>query len=701
MGRKKKKEKNSEATKPILDLARETKKGIWAVFFSGLAIVIILSFWHQAGVFGEYVYSSFNYLFGWGYIVLPLIFILIAFEFLRSERQYLYFTTLFGASIFFVSLLALFELFWNQNKPGGVIGLGVALALKSAFGFWASLILLFAFMVISILVILNLPLKIRPKSKEEPQNLQEVKVNIPQSMNGTQAISAVKVAEKIMPQTRKEANQEEEFRPLKFVTQDYKPLPLELLEREETRPGAGDIKASANIIKRTLENFSISVEMGEVNVGPTVTQYTLKPAQGMKLAKIVALQNDLSLALAAHPLRIEAPIPGKALVGIEVPNRSIALVRLGNLIGSEEFLKSSKSLSMVLGRDVSGEAVFGDLGKMPHLLIAGATGSGKSVCLHNLVTSLVWRNSPTQLKFIFIDPKRVELSHYNKIPHLLTPVIHDGKRAVNALKWAVKEMEKRYELLSSQGVRDIAGFNDKILKNKNAEEKPLPYIVIMIDELADLMAAHSREVEAMIIRIAQMARAIGIHLIVSTQRPSVEVITGLIKANITTRVAFQVASQVDSRTILDMSGAEKLLGSGDMLFLSGDASKPKRIQAAFITEKEVNRVSDYLKKLNIAEQADDAEEDGLDLDRPKEAAASSIDFDLDTSDGVSEDELYEEAKEIVFEAKKASASLLQRRLRVGYARAARLLDILEARGIVGPGDGAKPREVYAPEDSNS
>ncbi|MEK9170809.1 MAG: DNA translocase FtsK, partial [Patescibacteria group bacterium] len=480
--------------------------------------------------------------------------------------------------------------------------------------------------------------------------------------------------------------EEDEFKMPKFIGGTYNLPAVELLERIESRPVSGDIKANANIIKRTLQHFGIEVEMGEVNVGPTVTQYTLRPAQGVKLSKIVTLHNDLALALAAHPLRIEAPIPGKALVGIEVPNKSIALVRLGSLLGSENFKKLSP-LSFAIGRDVSGNPIFADLSKMPHLLIAGATGAGKSVCIHSIITSLIWRNGPSQLKFILIDPKRVELAYYGGLPHLLTPVINDGKKSINALRWAVKEMERRYEVLSGYGVRDIVGFNNQVIKNRELESF-MPYLVIVIDELADLMAAYGREVEGTIVRIAQMARAVGIHLIVSTQRPSVEVLTGLIKANITARIALQVPSQVDSRTILDMAGAEKLLGNGDMLYMSNDSSKPRRIQGVFISEKEIKKIADYIAEKNPLSTAENEE---------LSIAENNLQPESGSSDEFSEsidDELFEEAKEIIFQAKKASASLLQRRLRIGYARAARLLDILEEKDFIGPGDGAKPREVY-------
>ena len=462
-----------------------------------------------------------------------------------------------------------------------------------------------------------------------------------------------------------------------------------MLKGDSDIPKAGDVAASAAVIRKTLSNFGIDVEMGEINVGPTVTQYTLRPAVGVKLSKITSLNSDLALSLASHPIRIEAPIPGKSLVGIEVPNHKAALVGLKNLLEADQFKDAPYFLPLALGRDVAGYPIFGPLEKMPHLLIAGATGSGKSVAINSIILSLLYKHSPDLLKFIMIDPKRVELTPYNDIPHLITPVIVDNKKSINALRWLVKEMERRYEVISHSRTRDIFSYNSKQISKK---QTLMPFIVLIIDELADLMAAYGRDLEGSIVRLAQMSRAVGIHLIVSTQRPSVEVITGLIKANITSRVAFQVASQVDSRTILDMAGAEKLLGSGDMLYLAGDTGKPRRLQGPFVSEKEVKGVVKFLK-----DQEYEREEEKIG-ETLEESLAQSIESgptiggsggDLSEDDDV----LFNEAKETVIQAKKASASLLQRRLRIGYARAARLLDILEEKGIVGPADGAKPREV--------
>ncbi len=692
--RKKAKKAVYDYTKnPLFDLEAQTKKAILAILFFGFAIIVILSIWHKAGPFGEMIFGGFHYLFGWGYFVLPVVFLMMAFEFLKSRRKHIFFATIFGAILLFVSTLGTLELLFPNKDNAGMVGYITALSLGKVFGFWASLVLLFAFVLISLVMVLNIPLRIgRDEEDEDEEENEEEEEENEEEVAEPIVNQAIKEGKQTVPAktVSKIEKEEDEFKIPRFVGGAYKAPIIDLLESVESRPMSGDIKANANIIKRTLQHFGIDVEMGEVNVGPTVTQYTLRPAQGVKLSKIVALQNDLALALAMHPLRIEAPIPGKALVGIEVPNKAIALVRLGSLLTSDNF-KKLDLLNFALGRDVSGAPIFADLAKMPHLLIAGATGSGKSVCMHIIIASLIWRNGPSQLKLILIDPKRVELAYYRDLPHLLTPVISDGKKSINALRWAVKEMERRYEMLSEYKVRDIVGFNGQIIKN-NEMELFMPYLVIIIDELADLMAAFGREVEGTVIRIAQMARAVGIHLIISTQRPSVEVLTGLIKANITSRIALQMPSQVDSRTVLDMAGAEKLLGCGDMLYLSNDSSKPRRIQGVFISEKEIKKVVSYIAEKNPISTAE-SEEFSITGNH-----SSPVGRELNSSEGfsdASDDELFDEAKGVIFQAGKASASLLQRRLRVGYARAARLLDILEEKGLIGPGDGAKPREVYA------
>jgi S-DNA-T family DNA segregation ATPase FtsK/SpoIIIE len=470
----------------------------------------------------------------------------------------------------------------------------------------------------------------------------------------------------------------------------YVPPPLDLLKRDSGKPNVGDVKANANIIKRSLSNFGIEVEMDEVTIGPTVTRYALKPAEGVKLSRIVGLQNDLALALAAHPIRIEAPIPGKSLVGIEIPNKAKSIVGMATLLSDEKFKNSEKPLTVALGRGINGMANFGNLAKMPHVLVAGATGSGKSVTIHSIVTSLLYRNGPDDMRFIMIDPKRVELTLYKNIPHLLTPVITDAKKAILALKWAAKEMDRRYDILQAESVRDIESYHKTVLGSKKTGDEgmdPMPYIVIIIDELADIMQSYPRELESAIVRLAQMSRAVGIHLLLSTQRPSVNVITGLIKANVPARIALQVSSQIDSRTILDAAGAEKLLGAGDMLYAAGDKPQPERLQSAFISESEVKEIVKFIIDHNESDGADE-----IVLSGSVSPDKTIFDANLD-SDGDNDDELYEDARMTVIEAGKASTSYLQRKLGVGYARAARLIDMLEERGVIGPGSGAKPRDV--------
>lgn len=464
-----------------------------------------------------------------------------------------------------------------------------------------------------------------------------------------------------------------------------------MLEDSSNTADSGNIKVYAEVISQTLANFGIEVEMGEVNIGPTVTQYTLKPAEGIKLTRITALVNDLALTLAAHPIRIEAPIPGKSLVGIEIPNKAVALVRMKEVLSSPTFeaAMAKSKLNIALGKDVSGGANIADLARMPHLLIAGATGSGKSVCINSILVSLLYQNSPRDLKMILIDPKRVEFTPYNGIPHLLTPVITEVDKTINALRWTVIEMEKRYRLFAEVGARNIDTYNRKI-KDPTLQ---MPYIVVAVDELADLMAHAAREVEGLIVRLAQMARATGIHLVLATQRPSVNVVTGLIKANIAPRIAFMVASQIDSRTIIDMAGAERLLGRGDMLYISGDGSKPKRIQSVIVSDKEIKEVTDFVKQ-----QAEPAYNE--EVVQPQRYNLGGSSNSSTGGDFGEDDPLYQEAYDLVVETGKASASYLQRRLRVGYARAARLLDLLEQHGVIGPGEGAKPREVLVKGDDS-
>jgi len=673
----------------------DTKKSLWAIVFVAVAIILILAEFQKAGPAGSVLYNGLSFLFGIGYFILPLTLFGLAIILLSSEKPRFISITILSAVIFILSFLGLVELFFPEK--GGVLGL-IFSYLQVPFGKIAAIILNVFILIGSLIATLNIPIKI-PKRKPKETKIKILDLAQEEEKNKKDEKEEKEEKQKEEKKSEKEievnsydtapdfsVSKSQKGTRQKF--KNYVPPPLDLLKSSSERPTTGDLRANANIIKRTLESFGIPVEMGEINIGPKVTRYTLKPAEGVKLSRITALNQDLALALAAHPIRIEAPIPGKSLVGIEVPNKSAALVRLGNLMAYPEFQKSG-NLVFALGRDVSGEPVFVDLEKMPHLLIAGATGSGKSVCIHAIITSFLYKNSPENLRMILIDPKRVELNLYEGLPHLISPVVTESKKAIGVFRWAISEMERRYELLQQAGARDIKSFNS----NKNNES--LPYLVIVVDELADLMANFGKEVEGSIVRLAQMARATGIHLILSTQRPSVDVLTGLIKANITARIALQVASQVDSRTILDMAGAEKLLGGGDLLFASGELSKPKRIQCSYIAEEEIKRVVDFIISNN-----EDIFETEEEVNFENNNQKSIINFDNFGSEDA-DDELYEEAVRVVSEARKASASLLQRRLKVGYARAARLLDIMEEKGIIGPGEGAKPREVYLDKIQNN
>ena len=452
-----------------------------------------------------------------------------------------------------------------------------------------------------------------------------------------------------------------------------------LLSHKQDKADAGDVEGNARIIQETFDNFSIGVEMEGANIGPSVTQYTLKPPAGTKLTKITALENNIALDLAATSIRIEAPIPGKKLVGIEVPNVKPATVRMSGMLESKEWKATDNSaLTFAIGRDIAGHPIIADLAKMPHLLVAGQTGSGKSVMINTILTSLLYRNGPSDLKLILVDPKQVELKPYDDIPHLLTPVITEPEKCISALKWTVAEMERRYKTLSEERVRNIIEYNNK----KN--EEGMPYIVVVIDELADLMMMAARDVESLIVRIAQKARAVGIHLVLATQRPSVDVITGLIKANVPARIAFTTASQIDSRTIIDQMGAEKLLGKGDMLLLTASMPKPQRIQGAFIDDDETNKVTDFIREQRPPQYDNEVVSQPVQLN-----GRGGIVADVDAAD----EPVFKQAVEVVIEAGKASTSLLQRRLRIGYGKAARMIESMEEQGIVGPADGSRPREV--------
>lgn len=703
-GRPKKNEHKENDSLGLLN--SETKHGIYVVVLWLLGLISLLSLVNLAGAFGRFWSMGLTRLFGWGDFLIALIFIVLGYLLFKKEKFNISSINYWGLGLGVLSFYAL--LHWTQGsdklissistgRGGGYVGLILSWPLIKFFGLIAGFVVLLALFIVALLLLfetsierllgehnplrrgylyvrhLFLSRKYNGNEEDYADDTEEAEEEIDEDEGIEDEAHPIEPGEE---PSDHESRQEELIKVPKRIMPKIE-LPVELLSGKSSKPNSGDIRQNQQIIQKTLANFGIPVEMAEVNVGPTVTQYTLRPAEGVKVSQIYSLQNDISLALAAHPIRIEAPIPGKSLVGIEVPNQSVAIVTLKEILTSDKFQKARPShLTITLGKDVAGDPYLADLDKMPHLLIAGATGSGKSIAINSLIISLMYQNQPSDLKFILVDPKRVELTTYKDIPYLLTPVITDVKKTINSLRWAVSEMDRRYNLLSQSGNRKLSTYNKEA-----ALEDKLPYIIIVIDELADLMSVAAADIEGAIVRLAQMARAVGIHLVVATQRPSVNVITGLIKANITARVAFSVASLVDSRTILDNSGAEKLLGRGDMLFISAELAKPKRIQGAFVSDKDIDSVASFLRKKARPDYTDVATQIST------ATLGSSARGYEDT------DELLEDAKEVILRADKASASLLQRRLRVGYARAARILDILEEEGFIGPAEGAKPREV--------
>ena len=697
-------------------LNSQTKKWIKAILLFLIATIIALSFLDKSGIAGKWLVIFLSFLLGDSKITIVTIILSLfagGLVFLKSRKKVKILSIILAILITIIGISGIsYNQILNQNHIG-LVGWLTKL-LVSLFGILVVNIIFGAVLLIGLFIFFQFIWQEFPR-KEFEEYSEKKPIFALNRQNDPEGSSNLKIKgieqegkdmgdsrnpEKTKPITsritlfKKRADGSEKVEVKKSDAtnkNDYILPPLNLLNKNEVSPTSGNIKENSMIIKNTLENFGIPVEMAEVNVGPTVTQYAFKPAEGVKLSKITTLSNNLALALAAHPIRIEAPIPGKSLVGIEVPNKVRSIVTLRNLISQSAYQNVTNPLLIALGRDVSGSPVFTDITDGPHLLIAGATGTGKTIFLNTLILSLLYRCTPDNLRLIMVDPKRVEFQHYNDIPHLLCPVIYDAAKTINALQWLTHEMERRFEVFSEVPTRNLATYNQN--KSIIASGLQMPYIVFVVDELADLMAAKGREIEAGVVRLAQMARATGIHLVLATQRPSVEVITGLIKANVPTRITFQVASQIDSRTVIDTAGAEKLLSAGDMLFLSSKSSKIVRIQGPYISEKEVQKVSSF-----IVEQ-------GKKMEDSQSLISQSLTESLQQTEdnkeghgvffgGGDEDPLFEEVKKIVLETQKASASFLQRRLRIGYSRAARLIDTLEERGIVGPADGAKPREVY-------
>lgn len=686
------------------EIPPETKRAVVFIFLSLAAALSLLSVFGLAGDAGKIINEAFTALLGRTHVIIPVLLLVLAAAVIVPERVSTSAQAKIGLGLFLVALNGTLHLIEKRTEPfsgvlgegGGYLGIMTAYPMLKFMGFWAALIVLGAMTIAGIFLTFSLSVKHLLFTLNLPRALLKSLASLAAQLFKKKAGSFDSYDSQDIPRHEDFSARTLSPRPLAeapilkeniitMVRPAAKPagerpkrapvvVPIEFLNERKNKPSAGDIDATMERIRKTLENFGISVEMGDVAVGPTVSQYTLKPAEGIKLTRITALSDNLALALAAHPIRIEAPIPGKSLVGIEVPNQTIATVGLREILEAPQFKERKSSLVVALGKDVAGAPWLADLGKMPHLLVAGSTGSGKTVCLNAIITSLLYANGPDTLQMIMIDPKRVELTPYNDIPHLKVPPITDVPKTINALKWAVSEMEDRFNVLQKAGHRDILSYN------RAAEEK-MPYIVIVVDELAELMVAAAAEIEPPIIRLAQMSRAVGIHLVLATQKPTVDIITGLIKSNITSRIAFAVASLTDSRTILDHSGAEKLLGRGDMLFLSAELSKPKRLQGAFVADDEINRVVNFWKTQGPPQYNMDI------LEKSQNGSATFFNSDADS------DPLLEDAKEIIIASGVASTSYLQRRLKLGYNRAARLIDILERQKIVSAPDGNKRREV--------
>ncbi|MBU0982079.1 DNA translocase FtsK [Patescibacteria group bacterium] len=731
--------RRSSAKKKSLNFEVESHiaREIWAVIYLSFAALTWLSLKMQLGYLGELWVALLRPIFGVGINVVPFALVFMGASVFFSKKINWGLSRLTGLFLLAVSILGFVHLgvpsgdmleVAQKGEAGGYIGFVSSFIFLTAFGKSGAIVLLAATFLIGVLLTLQVSLAaivkfLTPSPRQMKRAIEvvtpdfsiveselkkeELKIVRPEyapvddkEVMTIKEITPEEVEARLKQIREKAAKEKEESQGGEMVMvnkngeveEDETPWVLPSVEllaggRDSFSLNHEDLKRKAEIIRAKLEQFKINVSMHEVHVGPTVVQYTLKPSEGVKLSKITSLKNDLALALAASAVRIEAPIPGKSLVGIEIPNESRASVKMREIMETETYKNLKADLKIALGRDVSGNPVVIDLTKMPHLLIAGATGAGKSVGLNSFLISLLYNYSPKEMKFIMIDPKQVELSAYNGLPHLLTPVITEPEKAATALRWAVAEMNRRYKVCADAGHRNITDYNDD---RKTAEK--MPKIVVVIDELADLMMTAQKEVEASICRIAQMARAVGIHLLVATQRPSVDVITGLIKANIPARIAYTVTSSVDSRTILDTNGAEDLLGLGDMLFLSGTMGKPVRIQGIYLSNKEILKVTNKLKLTKEVSYNEDI--------TAKETAQQSVHGVPDTSDNPqTDDDLMAVAIECLKKNRKAaSTSSLQRYLKIGYSRAARVVDMLEEAGIVGPSRGSKPREVYLPKD---
>lgn len=678
---------------PRLHLKPSTVQSILFIFFFVLAILSVFSFLQTASIPTQYNFLLTQY-FGFFSVFIPFLLILISLFFAKIRTPLKEANIFLGFFIMFFSALSLFRqgvagnFIWNQMVD--LFGQALPAFLIYGFTFIVGFVVLFdtsIAQVIKFFTLLVLTIKkytlgdTRRKGKRSKESQETIYVETETSKKEIDKDNNVVGVPPVFKTPALNT------KPLSTtVNQIWEPPPISLFDDTlGAKANRGDVRKNAQIIEETLDSFGITARVAEVNNSPAVTQYALEVALGTKLAKIVSLSNDLAMALAAPGglIRVEAPIPGRSLVGIEVPNYTLEVVPVRQILESDLMKQSKSKLVVPLGKDVAGNPRTVDIGKMPHVLIAGQTGSGKSICINSWICSLLFRASPEEIRLILVDPKRVELTPYNGIPHLLTPVIVEPEKVLSALKWAVAEMEKRYKMFTEVGAKNIESYNNM------AGFQSIPYILIIVDELAEIMLFSPAEVEDNVCRIAQMARAVGIHLVLATQRPSVNIITGLIKANIPARIAFAVASMMDSRVILDTPGAEKLLGRGDMLYIPPDLAKPIRIQGCFVSEKEISRLIDYLKSKKVTDYNDQITSQPI-------ASVTSFSKNLVSINGEEKDVMFEDAIKLIQQTGKASASLLQRRLKLGYARAARVLDQLERAGIVGPVNGAKPRDILIP-----
>lgn len=756
--------KNKE-TQEKLKAKKRLRDEIWAIVIMAIGAFLVLSLHTEAtGGFGQVTSDILKGLFSSVAYILPYYLIINGILlFIKSTAHFNAKNISFLIVIFLVlsimnsgrfladndfSFTFIREAFSNGVvlQGGGAFGMSIGLLLKKLIGIYGLYILCSVLLIISIMLVINTPvsyfiekLKIERKERNENQivDIEDSKIKVTSLGNETIAKARDTISSTINPKQMKiidymkdeklfsnedkeeagfgleepslpekgkglepiqnnetkkvEPKKEEDLKVnIQDITYPYKLPPINLLSKSPSNIVSGEeatLKSKAIKLEQTLQNFGVNAKVLQVTKGPAITRYEIQPNVGVKVSSIVRLADDIALNLEAKSIRIEAPIPGKAAVGIEVENERVNLVTLRDILDSREFKTAKSKLTFAVGKDISGTPIVTDLKEMPHLLIAGSTGSGKSVCINSVIISILYRAKPDEVKFVLIDPKVVELCNYNGIPHLLIPVVTEPSKAAAALNWAVSEMTNRYQKFAEEGVRDLDSYNDS-MRSKGEKNEVMPQIVIIIDELADLMMAAPSQVEESICRLAQMARAAGMHLIVATQRPSVDVITGVIKANVPSRISFAVSSQFDSRTILDMAGAEKLVGKGDMLFSPLGISKPIRVQGSFISDTEVHKVIDYIKKQVPENQYSDD-------------VLQSIEKTYDSSADSDSDELLQDAIQTIIAAQTASVSMLQRRFRIGYNRAARLIDMMEARGIVGPSEGSKPRKVLMTEEQYS